>query len=371
MLFTVTTKLFRLLNPGWLPTDGLHLTNLLTFLVGLFFFYRMSLCMLPRGISLVVTALFASQPILFGHAFINQKDIPLMVFFLASVELGWTAVDRYVAERTRSEPTKGDAGGTQPRSVAAEGGLIPRTQRWLLVALAVIVLLALMDLWLFKVGDRIVRGLLVDTYQGTGPAWVAAVFGRVAQDLYKTPLQAYLSKLDRFLFWVRLPLTAILLAGGLALSRRALPLSFARSMGTWLRTWGLLLVAGGVVGLTNSIRAVAPFAGLLVAVYALAKLGRRALLPDRVWCDAAMVTYRLASLWATPLGAMVNRVLRASEFDPHEVLFLGTIHTADAPGSTFPCSDPPTIPATRPLRDRIHLHGHCLRPAEGTACLSH
>src|SRR3990172_3131990 len=41
MVFTVTSKLFRTLNPGWLPTDGTHLTNLLAFLVGLFFLSRM------------------------------------------------------------------------------------------------------------------------------------------------------------------------------------------------------------------------------------------------------------------------------------------------------------------------------------------
>jgi len=218
MVFTVTSKLFRTLNPGWLPTDGTHLTNLLTFLVGLFFFYRMSLRMLPRGVAFFVTALFAGQPVLFGHAFINQKDIPLMVFFLGSVELGWTAVDRLVAERTRSEPMGGRPDGAQHRSPAEEWRSSSRILRWLILLSAMIVILALMDLWCFEVGHRMVRGLLADAYQGHGPAFLVTLFGRVAQDLSKTPLEAYLSKLDRFLFWVRLPFTAVLLAGGLAVA---------------------------------------------------------------------------------------------------------------------------------------------------------
>jgi len=87
-----------------------------------------------------------------------------------------------------------------------------------------------------------------------------------------------------------------------------------------------------VLGLTNSIRILAPFAGFLVGVYAWGKLGRHALLPLALYgATAAMVTYLTwPALWGDPLGAMLNRVLRVSEFDPHEVLFLGTLRTADA-----------------------------------------
>lgn len=38
--------------------------------------------------------LFATQPVFWGHAFLNPKDIPFMAFFLASVASGFSAVDR-------------------------------------------------------------------------------------------------------------------------------------------------------------------------------------------------------------------------------------------------------------------------------------
>jgi 4-amino-4-deoxy-L-arabinose transferase-like glycosyltransferase len=106
MVFTVTARLFQALNHRWLFTDGLHLTNLLVFLAGLFFFYRIALRLLPRGVALFATALYATQPVLFGHGFINQKDTPLMAFFLASVETGWRAV-----ESSRSVAAKGASAG--------------------------------------------------------------------------------------------------------------------------------------------------------------------------------------------------------------------------------------------------------------------
>jgi len=40
-------------------------------------------------------ALFASQPLLWGHAFINPKDPPFMAFFLGSVWLGFRMVDHF------------------------------------------------------------------------------------------------------------------------------------------------------------------------------------------------------------------------------------------------------------------------------------
>jgi len=35
-----------------------------------------------------------TQPLLFGHAFINQKDTPFMGFFVLSVVVGLAVVDR-------------------------------------------------------------------------------------------------------------------------------------------------------------------------------------------------------------------------------------------------------------------------------------
>ncbi len=70
-----------------------HLTNFLTFQVGLIFFYLLIRRWLEVWPAVVSTAFFATQPVLWNHAFINPKDIPFAVFFLISVYLGFRMVD--------------------------------------------------------------------------------------------------------------------------------------------------------------------------------------------------------------------------------------------------------------------------------------
>jgi len=70
------------------PDETWQLMNFLSFLIGLFFLYRLCRRWTTRWAAFGATLLFNTQPLLWGHAFINPKDIPFMAFFLASVELG-------------------------------------------------------------------------------------------------------------------------------------------------------------------------------------------------------------------------------------------------------------------------------------------
>ena len=45
--------------------------------------------------ALAATLLYATQPLLFGHAFINPKDTPFLGMMLASVYAGLCMVDHY------------------------------------------------------------------------------------------------------------------------------------------------------------------------------------------------------------------------------------------------------------------------------------
>ena len=70
-----------------------HLINFLFFQLGVYFLYRLSTRWMKPMAALAATALFAWQPMLWGHAFINPKDPPFLTFFLASVCLGFEMVD--------------------------------------------------------------------------------------------------------------------------------------------------------------------------------------------------------------------------------------------------------------------------------------
>jgi hypothetical protein len=92
----------------WLQAAGLpqdeawHLVNFIAFQIGVYFFYV--LCrrwMSPWG-ALAGAALFTTQPVIWEHAFINPKDPPFMVFFLAALELGFQMADRLAADERLS-----------------------------------------------------------------------------------------------------------------------------------------------------------------------------------------------------------------------------------------------------------------------------
>lgn len=70
-----------------------HLVNFLTFQLGLIAFYKLARRWLSGWPAVAATALLAWQPVFWGHAFINPKDAPFMVFFLAALALGLDFVD--------------------------------------------------------------------------------------------------------------------------------------------------------------------------------------------------------------------------------------------------------------------------------------
>lgn len=74
-----------------------HLTNFLTFNLGIYLLYRLASKWMINWAALAVAALFSFQPLLWGHAFINPKDIPFLTFFLGSVVFGFELIDKWKA----------------------------------------------------------------------------------------------------------------------------------------------------------------------------------------------------------------------------------------------------------------------------------
>src|SRR5829696_7051993 len=84
----ILTKTFTQILPGVQEVDVQHLVYFLTFLVGVWAFHQLAVRWMSRNAASGATLLFMTQPVLWGHAFINPKDIPLLSLFLLSVQLG-------------------------------------------------------------------------------------------------------------------------------------------------------------------------------------------------------------------------------------------------------------------------------------------
>ncbi len=82
-----------------------HIINFLTFQLGVYLFYRFAVKWMNQTSALAASAFFAWQPLLWGHAFINPKDIPFLVFFIGSMCFGFELVDD-IAQNGKAKFTK-------------------------------------------------------------------------------------------------------------------------------------------------------------------------------------------------------------------------------------------------------------------------
>jgi 4-amino-4-deoxy-L-arabinose transferase-like glycosyltransferase len=82
------------LAPGIDSASAWHLVNFLTFQLGLLAFYFLIRRWFAPWPSAASSAFLAWQPVFWGHAFINPKDIPFMVLFLLALISGLEFVDR-------------------------------------------------------------------------------------------------------------------------------------------------------------------------------------------------------------------------------------------------------------------------------------
>lgn len=94
-LLLVTPLISILKRLGSDPASAWHLVNFLTFLLGIYLFYRLASKWMSGGSALAAAALFSFQPLLWGHAFINPKDLPFLTFFLGAVLFGFEMIDEW------------------------------------------------------------------------------------------------------------------------------------------------------------------------------------------------------------------------------------------------------------------------------------
>ena len=105
-LFLAREPVYLLKAFGFDLASAWHLVNFLFFQLGVYFLYRLSTRWMKPSAALAASALFSWQPLLWGHAFINPKDPPFLVFFLGSVCLGFEMVNSIAQAAVRTAALK-------------------------------------------------------------------------------------------------------------------------------------------------------------------------------------------------------------------------------------------------------------------------
>src|SRR5271157_2916518 len=93
MLADVSSKMIRLLDPSLSVITIWHFVYFSTFLTSILLLYLLSRRWMSKWAAFGAALLFTSQPLIWGHSFMNPKDLPFMVFFLASIYFGLQMLD--------------------------------------------------------------------------------------------------------------------------------------------------------------------------------------------------------------------------------------------------------------------------------------
>ncbi|HRQ22231.1 MAG TPA: hypothetical protein PLF42_02280 [Anaerolineales bacterium] len=293
MLTDVLSKSLSAILPFSLP-DLRHLIYFLTYFAGVLAFHSIAKRWLSDLPALGATLLFALQPVFWGHAFINPKDTPFLSLFLLSISFGMRAFDSLKLD-SPAEPS-------------------PRSKRTLTL---------LTTLWLVSVFGLFLFTQAIHSYIGTlvlsAQAGNTNLFSLIAKDINAASAETYTQRYFILFLQLRtyysLLITLILLITYYRLAPNLLIYLFT------------LLPAALILGFTTSTRILGPFAGVLVAYYALRTQGRQAIPALTMYAVIALIATYISwpYLWMNPIPNFFNS-LREMSLYPWSglVLFSGS-----------------------------------------------
>ena len=293
---TITASL-----PNWSYPDLWHLVNFYFFQLALITLYHLAKRFVNEWTSVGVVFLFATQPLLFGHAFINPKDIPFLTFFLISVTTGLNMVDQMKRQDD-----------------------LPASSFNFKLVIAILAFLFVLTFVCKDVISSAIGKIISSIYNAPSNSFGGRIFALLANPNNRLPVDNYIHKavaahIERFMIAF-----VFLLVYGRKLhndytngNKVSLP---------HIKSVISLLIAGVALGLTTSIRLLGPFAGILIAVYALAVFGKKTLPNLIYYFSIAAIVCLLAwpFLWDSPTFHFFEsfQVMKNFPFDG-EVRFLG------------------------------------------------
>jgi len=274
---TAATSLFRFVERTIFPNTNhgpkvvAHYLYFIFFQISIVAVFYLCTYFVNGWSSLIAAFLFGTQPVLFGHAFINPKDIPIMAVFLLAVVSGFKMVDKWQVVEL---PTGGvNLPETEPQ---AERKRKKRERLFLVVILAIFIFIWSGGL----IGDLFVR-LVTEGYQNKGIGLVGQLFARMTTSgslngYQKLALGAVIS----ILRWSYLVIP-ILLFGLFYFAKKYTLFQGYLDLG--------VLGAAALWGIAVSTRILAVAAGGIIGIYALMIMKKRAVFPLVIYSVTAMM----------------------------------------------------------------------------------
>ncbi|MBI2332931.1 MAG: hypothetical protein HYU84_12365, partial [Chloroflexi bacterium] len=315
MLTDVLSKSLNTFLPFSLP-DLRHLVYYLTYFVGVLAFHSIAKRWLSPIPALGATLLFATQPVFWGHAFINPKDTPFLSLFLLSISLGMQAFNKL--------------------ELNPPIDLSPRSKRTLTLLTA---------LWLVTVFGLFIFTQAILTYIETLVASAQTghtnLFSLIAKNITEVPAETYIQRYFILFLQLRTYYSLLVTLTLLIAYYRLNP-----NLPIYLFT---VLPAALLLGFSTSTRILGPFAGLLITYYALVRSlpvgrtkGKQALPALAMYAVVALMATYISwpYLWMNPIPRFFES-LREMSLYPWlgGVIFNGTLYQS----TNLPTSYLPTL----------------------------
>lgn len=300
------SKSLSTILPFSLP-DLRHLIYYLTYFAGVLAFHSIAKRWLSDLPVLGATLLFALQPVLWGHAFMNPKDTPFLALFLLSISLGMQAFDSLKPDSTID--------------------LSPHSKRTLTLLTA---------LWLVSVFGLFIFTQAIHTYIETlvlfSQAGNTNLFSLIAKDINAASAEIYTQRY--FVLFLQLRTYYSLLIT-LALLFTSYRLNYQL-----LITILQILPAALILGLSTSTRILGPFAGVIITYYALRTKGRQVIPAIAMYAIVALIAtyFSWPYLWTNPIPRFFQSLQEMSLYPwLGGVIFNGELYqSTDLPFSYLP-----------------------------------
>lgn len=332
-----------ILNTG--PRVVAHYGYLIAFQVAIIACFFLAKRFFNGWVALSAAMLFGLQPLYFGHAFINPKDIPLMAVFMSTVVLGLNMADGYFASKpVQSELHASDLIRQDLRAFNVNN-------LWWLLPLDLI----LAALLIFPTRVKTWLGFLVQwVYHAPGTTLVGGLFSQIANQKSQTPVEQYIQKIqslyNQYVLWLVIGL--ILLQFLLVVLPKFTKALFSlrlfspqplAEISRVLRS-PEFMVAAVVWGLCLGTRMIGVAAGGMVGLYFLLRGRKQAVIPLIVYSLVAFAIMFLVwpYLWFTGWSGLTHSLLLLEDFPVRlSILFKGQFYT----GKKLPLSYLPTLMA--------------------------
>jgi hypothetical protein len=339
--------LLSLFSPHSLSIDLWHLTNYLSFLLGVFFFYKLAQRWVDTIAATISTLLFASQPVLFGLSWINPKDIPLMIFFMGAIYLGLVFCDHAgLAFGGGIQATK-----TEDILPYQERGITKKEQK---LAITINILLCMFSL-ILVIGAPTIRKIIANTILSINVnnpvGFIDKTFLTFVHSAKNTPLNYYIDKaitvFNLLLAWF-LAITILCLVVTIIYFRFSkfftkqihLLENFLRKskkdVANYPQKKALILSFIGacfLLGFACATRLVGPLAALLVVWVWVVNLKKKSIPLVALYGLVSIIIFFIfwPYLWQNTWGNLIYVVQRMSNFpDRHWVMFGGILYDSRA-----------------------------------------